>query len=187
MTTRPVPATPTWNLLVTSLEGQRESLLAVLRTLARFRRGGFPNVLVATVEDPVAFLGVLGDAYAQSTVVRTSLGKVIPITRTLRLTGPEAFRDQVGDALEALVDRLTGRTFFVRIFRRGFRGAIDSTRLEGELGARLVAALEARGDRPRVRFADADVALVVETLRDEVGIAVLDRTLRAAHPFVRVR
>jgi tRNA(Ser,Leu) C12 N-acetylase TAN1 len=187
VTARPVPATPTWNLLVTSLEGQREALLAALRPLARFRRGGFPNVLVATVDDPVAFLGVLRDACAQSTVVRSSLGKAIPIDRTLRLTSPEAFRDEVGAALDALADRLTGRTFFVRIFRRGFRGLIDSTRLEGELGARLVAALEARGDRPRVRFDDSDVALVIETLRDEVGIAVLDRTLRATHPFVRVR
>jgi tRNA(Ser,Leu) C12 N-acetylase TAN1 len=187
VTVRPVPATPTWNLLVTSLEGQRESLLAALRTLARFRRGGFPNVLVGTVEDPAAFLAVLQDAYERSTVVRSSLGKVIPIDRTLRFTSPDAFRDEVGGALETLIDRLVGRTFFVRIFRRGFRGQIDSTHLEGELGARLVAALEARGDRPRVRFDDPDVALVIETLRDEVGIAFLDRTLRAAHPFVRVR
>jgi tRNA(Ser,Leu) C12 N-acetylase TAN1 len=172
---------------VTSLEGQREALLAVLRTLARFRRGGFPNVLVATVADPIAFLDVLRDAYEGSTVVRSSLGKVIPIDRTLRFTSPEAFPDEVGAALDALADRLVGRTFFVRIFRRGFRGQIDSTRIEGELGARLVAALEARGDRPRVRFDDPDVALVIETLRDEVGIALLDRTVRTAHPFVRVR
>jgi tRNA(Ser,Leu) C12 N-acetylase TAN1 len=184
---RPVPATPTWNLLVTSLEGQREPLLAALRPLVRLRRGGFPNVLVATVDDPIAFVAALGAAYAESPVVRASLGKAIPIARTLRLADPDAFADEVGAALEALADRLAGRTFFVRIFRRGFRGRIDSTRLEGELGARLVAALTARGEQPRVRFDDADVALVVETLRDEVGIAVLDRALRAAHPFVRVR
>lgn len=184
MTARPVPATPTWNLLVTSLEGQREALLSALRTLARFRRGGFPNVLVATVDDPRVFLDVLDRA---SERVRAAIGKAIPIDRTLRFAGPETFADEVTVVLETFLDRLAGRTFFVRIFRRGFRGTLDSTRLEGELGARLVALLEARGEQPHVRFADADVVVAIETLRDEAGIALLDRELRAAHPLVRVR
>jgi tRNA(Ser,Leu) C12 N-acetylase TAN1 len=172
---------------VTSLEGQRESLLAVLRTLARFRRGGFPNVLVATVDDPRTFLTKLGDAYEASPTVRASLGKAIPIDRTVRFTDATTFIDDVTATLEPLSERLVGRTFFVRIFRRGFRGAIDSTRIEGEIGGRLVALLEARGDHPRVRFRDPDVAIAIETLRDEAGIALLDRELRTTHPFVRIR
>jgi tRNA(Ser,Leu) C12 N-acetylase TAN1 len=187
VSTRPVPATPTWNVLVTSLEGQREALLRALRAHARFRRGGFPNVMVATVDDPRAFLATMADARATSAIVRESLGKVVPIDRTLRFADPATFFDEVTAALEPECDRLRGRTFFVRVFRRGFRGAIDSTRIEGEIGARLVALLEARGERPRVRFADADVVVVVETLRDEVGMAFLDRDVRAAYPFVRVR
>jgi tRNA(Ser,Leu) C12 N-acetylase TAN1 len=182
---RPGPATPTWNLLVTSLEGQRESLLFGLRKLARFRRGGFPNVLVATVDDPHAFLDVLRDAPAG---LRASIGKVVPIDHTLRFGGPDTFVDDVAAAIEPLLDeRLAGRTFFVRVFRRGFRGFLDSTRAEGEIGARLVAMLEARGGQPKVSFRDADVAVAVETLKDEVGIAFLDRELRAAHAIVRIR
>ena len=187
MTTRAVPATPTWNLLVTSLEGQRESLLSVLRTLARFRRGGFPNVLVSTVDDPWTFLGTLRHAYETSPIVRSGLGKAIPIERTLRLSNPAAFVDEVTAVLEPLARRLVGRTFFVRVFRRGFRGQIDSTRAEGELGARLVTHLEAAGDHPKVRFRDPDVIMAIESLRDEVGIALLDRELRATFPFVRIR
>lgn len=187
MTVRPAPATPTWNLLVTSLEGQREALLGALRPLARFRRGGFPNVLVATVDDPRAFLSTLRDAHAASSVVRASLGKAIPIDRTVRFADATTFVDDAAATVEPLCERLLGRTFFVRVFRRGFRGAIDSTRAEGEIGARLVALLEARGDRPRVRFADPDVVVTIETLRDEVGVGLLDRELRAAYPFVRVR
>lgn len=187
MTTRPVPTTPTWNLLVTSQEGQREALRNALRPLARFRRGGFPNVLVATVEDPAVFLDGLRDLCAASEIVGASVGKVIPVDRTLRFAAPETFRDEVLAVLETFVDRLVGRTFFVRIFRRGFHGQIDSTRLEGEVGARLVGWLEARGDHPKVRFDDADVAVVIETLHDEVGIALLDRARRTAYPFIRVR
>jgi len=187
VTTRPIPATPTWNILVTSLEGQRESLLSVLRSLARFRRGGFPNVLVATVDDPWTFLGTLRDAYERGPVLRSALGKAIPIERTVRLSDPAAFVDEVAALLEPLAKRLVGRTFFVRVFRRGFRGVIDSTRAEGEIGARLVAMLESAGDRPTVRFRDADMVVSIESLRDEVGVALLDRELRAMFPFVRVR
>ena len=187
MRDRLAPATPTWNLLVTSLEGQRESLLASLRALARFRRGGFPNVLVATVDDPREFLARLRDTHAASPVVRAALGKAIPIDRTVRFADPATFVDDVTATLAPLAERLAGRTFFVRVFRRGFRGTIDSTRAEGEIGARLVDLLTTRGDHPHVRFADPDVIIAIETLRDEVGIALLDRDIRLAHPFVRIR
>jgi tRNA(Ser,Leu) C12 N-acetylase TAN1 len=187
VTERPVPATPSWNLLATSLEGQRESLLYGLRKLARFRRGGFPNVLVAKVDDPRAFLDQLHEAHDRMPMIRGGLGKAIPIERVVRFGGPETFVDDVAAALPPLLDRMAGKTFFARVFRRGFRGMIDSTAAEGEIGARLVALLEARGERPKVSFRDADVVVSIETLRDEAGIALLDRDLRAAHPFVRVR
>jgi tRNA(Ser,Leu) C12 N-acetylase TAN1 len=186
VTTRPVPATPTWNVLVTSHEGQREYLLRGLRALARFRRGGFPNVLVATVDDPRAFLGPLADAVERDPAVRAGLAKAVPIDRTFRFADPATFADDATAALEPFVERLAGRTFYVRIRRRGFRGTFDTTRLEGEIGARLVARLEALG-APQVRFADPDVVVLFETLRDEAGVALLDRDLRMAHPFVRVR
>jgi tRNA(Ser,Leu) C12 N-acetylase TAN1 len=184
---RPGPATPSWNLLATSLEGQRESLLYALRSLAKFRRGGFPNVLIAKVDEPRAFLERLQEAHDRVQAIRGGLGKAIPMERTVRFGGPETFIDDVAAAVEPLLDRIAGRTFFARVFRRGFRGMIDSTTAEGEIGARIVALLEARGEKPKVSFRDADVVVSIETLRDELGIALLDRALRAAHPFVRIR
>jgi len=174
-------------VLVTSIEGERETLRSALRPLARFRRGGYPNVLVATVDDRAAFLSSLAGAMETSEALRRALGKVVPIDRTLRFAEPASFVDRVSDALRADVDRLAGATFFVRVSRRGFRHALGSTEAEREIGARLVDALTARGETPHVRFADPDVVVAIETLRDEVGIALLPRALRQAYPFVRVR
>jgi tRNA(Ser,Leu) C12 N-acetylase TAN1 len=185
--TDPPRQRPTWNVVVTSLEGQREPLVRALRPVARFRRGGFPNVLVATVEDPRAFLTALQDLHASSAIVRESLGRCIPIDRTVRFGDAATFVDEMVATIDPFVERLVGKTFFVRLFRRGFRTTMDSTRLEGEIGARLVDALKARGDTPHVRFKDADVAVAIETLRDEAGVAVLDRALRDTYAFVRIR
>src|SRR6185369_8899784 len=107
---RPASATPTWNLLATSLEGQRESLLYGLRKLARFRRGGFPNVLVAKVDDPRAFLDELHEAHDRMPMIRAGIGKAIPIERMVRFAGPDTFVDDVAAALPELLDRITGRT-----------------------------------------------------------------------------
>jgi tRNA(Ser,Leu) C12 N-acetylase TAN1 len=181
------PEAPTWNLLVTSLEGQRDALRAELRPLVRLRRSGYPNVLIAAVPDPGAVLEQLRAAYETSAGLRASLGKAIPIERRFHFAGAPAFVDAVERELEPSLARLEGATFFVRVVRRGLRGALGTTDAEREIGARVVRALEARGCPPRVRFDDPDLIVLVETIRDEAGLALLPRTLRAAFPFVRVR
>jgi hypothetical protein len=96
VTERARPEVPTWNVLATSIEGQREALLAALRRLARFRRGGFPNVLVATVEDSAAFLDALAEARAASPLIQASLGKVIPIEQNVPARRPHPLRRRRG-------------------------------------------------------------------------------------------
>ena len=183
----PAPAVPTWTVLVTAVEGQRETLLRALRPLARFRRGGYPNVAVASVDDRPAFLDALRGAIDANPDLRLSLGKVVPIDVALRFPGPEGFVDAGMVTLEPHRERLRGRSFFVRVSRRGFRHALVTSDAEREIGARLSAWLEAQGDRPTVRFTDPDVIVAIETIRDEAGIGLLTRELRTAYPFVRVR
>ena len=48
-------------------------------------------------------------------------------------------------------------------------------------------ALERRGATPRVDFADPDSILVIETVGEEAGLAVLGRALRRDYPFIKVR
>jgi tRNA(Ser,Leu) C12 N-acetylase TAN1 len=183
----PAPAIPTWNVLVTAVEGQRDTLLYALRPLARFRRGGYPNVAVATIEDVPAFLVALREALEASLDLRISLGKVVPMDATVRFPGPDAFVDTVMGALEPHLPRLRGASFFVRVSRRGFRHALVTTDAERAIGARVYAWLEAQGDQPVVRFDDPDVVIAIETIRDEAGIGVLGRGLRTTYSFVRIR
>jgi tRNA(Ser,Leu) C12 N-acetylase TAN1 len=175
-----------WNVVATCHEGRRDALLASLRRLAGFRPGGYRNVVVARVDDPITFLDRVRDALGEDRVLAGALGKLVPIDVRCRI-GPEEAVDQLTEAAEPLLDRLAGGSFFVRVERRGLKGRLDTSAVERAVGDGVWRALAARGGTPRVDFADADAVLVIETLGDQAGLAVLDRRLRREYPFVRIR
>jgi tRNA(Ser,Leu) C12 N-acetylase TAN1 len=175
-----------WNVLATSFEGRRDTLLVALRGLGAFRRGGYRNVIVGRVEDPQAFLGTVREALESNALLRASLAKLVPIETTVRITAEDAV-DVLSAAAEPFLDRLAGGSFIVRLERRGLKGRLDTAVAERAIGERVWRALEARGRPPRVEFRDPDAILVIETLGDEAGLAVLPRALRRDFPFIRVR
>ena len=177
---------PGFDVLATSLEGRRDALLVALRRLGRFRPGGYRNVVVGSVDDPAAFLDRVADGLARDALLPTALARLLPIEHTLRFTVETAL-DALAAAAEPLVDGLVGDAFFVRVERRGLKGRLHTPTLERDLADRVWRMIEARGRTPRVDFGDPDGVLVVETLGDQAGLALLPRALRERYPFVRVR
>lgn len=175
-----------WNVLATSLEGRRDALLGALRRLAPFRPGGFRNVVVARVDDPVALLARVQEAWDAGPGLRTALARIVPVAARVAIEADTA-ADTLAVAAEPLLDRLAGGSFFVRVERRGLKGRLHTPTVERALGDHVWRALESRGSVPRIDFGDPDAVLLVETLGDQAGIALIDRALRRAHPFVRVR
>ena len=175
-----------WNVLATSLEGRRDALLVSLRRLGQFRPAGYRNVVAGFVEDRVTFLTRVREALAADLLLPTALAKIVPVDATLRFEPADPL-PTLADAVEPLLDRLAGGTFFVRCERRGLKGRLHSPTLERDLADRIWRALEARGHTPRVAFQDPDAVLVVETLGDQAGIGVITRALRNEYPFVKVR
>jgi len=175
-----------WNILATSLEGRRDALLIVLRRLGQFRSGGYRNVIAGRVGDVSAFLDRVREALASDPLLPTALAKIVPIEVTLRFD-PNDAPATLAAAAETFGDRLADQSFFVRLERRGFKGRLHSPTLEREVGERVWRALEARGHTPRVDFRDPDHVLVIETLGEEAGLALLSRQLRETYPFVKVR
>jgi tRNA(Ser,Leu) C12 N-acetylase TAN1 len=175
-----------WNILATSLEGRRDALLVSLRKLGQFRPAGYRNVVAGLVADREVFLGRVRDALRVDMLLPTALAKIVPVDATLRFEPVDPL-PALADAVEPMLDRLGGGTFFVRCERRGLKGRLHSPTLERDLADRIWRALEARGHTPRVAFQDPDAVLVVETLGDEAGIGVITRALRQQYPFVKVR
>jgi len=175
-----------WNVLATSLEGQRDTLLGLLRRFGRFRGAGYRNVVVGRVDDVLVLLDAVRDALATDPFLPSSLAKLVPIEKTVRID-PRNAAATLAEAAEPFLDRLAGGSFFVRLERRGLKGQLHSPTLEREVADPIWRALESRGVKPRVAFDDADNILVIETVGGDAGLAVLGRALRHDYPFVRVR
>jgi len=175
-----------WNVLATSLEGRRDALLIALRRLGKFRRGGYRNVVVGEVERVDEFLARVRAALEVDPLLPTALARMVPIEATVRFEGPTAV-ETLAAAAAPFIQRLAGGSFFVRLERRGLKGRLHTPTVERALGDHVWRALEARGHTPRVDFKDPDAVLVIETIGDEAGIAVVTRALRTQHPFVKIR
>jgi len=175
-----------WNVLATSVEGARPVLLAGLRRRGAFRGGGYRNVAIGRVGDVPEFLAALRDDVARDPVLGAALGRVLPIERTFRLAADDPLAS-LEAAVDALHAEVAGRSFFVRLERRGLHGALHTSEVERTLGTLLWRRLETGGYRPRVTFTDPDVVIAIETLGDRAGIALVDRALRQAYSFVRIR
>jgi tRNA(Ser,Leu) C12 N-acetylase TAN1 len=182
------PRTPRlrgWNVVATALEGQRGLLIGALRRLGRFGGGGYRNIVVGVVEDRAAFLSQVAENLTADRQLAASLARVVPIDVVVRLD-PDDPTPGLLEASAPFLDALAEGPFYVRVERRGFRGRIDSTALERDLGTRVWNALAARGVEPSVEFRDPAHVLSVQTLGDQAGLALLSRATRTAYPFVRV-
>lgn len=173
-------------MLATSVEGARPELLTGLRRHGVFRGGGYRNVVIGRVADVPTFLTALQDDLAHDTILAASVARVLPIARTFQIDEHDPLAS-LDAALEPLASRLAGRSFFVRLERRGLHGTLHSSEVERALGASLWRRLESAGHTPRVTFEDPDMIVAIETLGTRAGVALIDRELRQAYPFVRVR
>src|SRR2546429_8088662 len=107
-----------WNVLATSLEGQRDTLLGLLRRFGRFRGAGYRNVVVGRVDDVPAVLDGVRDALASDPFLPSVLAKLLPIERTVRIEPRTAVAPLV-DAAEPVLDRLACGALLLRLARRG--------------------------------------------------------------------
>ncbi len=174
-----------WNVVVTAYGGRRHDLVRALRPIVALRRAGYAEVLVGRVDDVEGCLAAITARVEADPVLASELlARVVPVARTFALASDVAA--QLVSEVATVVDGLIGRTFHVRVERRGHRRILQSDHLERLLGGTLVEALRARGAAPRVTFRDPDVIVAVELIGDAAGLGVVPRDWRTRHHFVRL-
>jgi tRNA(Ser,Leu) C12 N-acetylase TAN1 len=173
-----------WNVVV-SLRGDcYKRARRLLEQFGTVNRTDYYNVLALKVGDVRGFLNALRQALEPDPALRTCLTRVIPATHVFTFQSVEEFEARAREAAARFAPELAGKSFYVRLHRRGFRGRLGSQREERQLADFLLAALTRAGTPGRITFTDPDVVVVVETIGPRAGMALVTRADLGQYPFV---
>jgi len=173
-----------WNVVVSVRSDCYRWARQRLREYARVDRTDYCNILALRAADPDAFIEELCRATEIDPRLRDCLARAMPAPHTFLFQTAEEFEQRAQTAVAHFLPALGGKTFYVRMHRRGFRGTLASQKLEQLLDKYLLEGLAAAGTPGQVRFADADAVVVIETVGQWAGTALVTRALWARCPFV---
>ncbi len=165
-----------WNVVVV-LRGQMSRAIALLRRLGLgpVTRSRFLDVLVMKVGDPRALLESLDEKVRKTPGRLLFLSRIIPCDHSFSFNSPEEFEAKARIAIAGYAQPLAGKSFHVRVHRRGFKGRLESNVEERRLGSFLYDRLESAGTPARVTFKDPDAVVFIETVGNQGGTALLPR------------
>ena len=173
-----------WNVVVTLNGREFGRALGYLRRFGEVAPSGFFNVLVMKVADPRGFLAHLRAQAEQSPDSVRFLARVTPVDRTFAFHSTEEFESHAKEALRELAPALAGKSFHVRVHRRGFKGQLHSLNEEHVLDDALLERLRDAGAPGRLSFEDPDAVVTVETVGAQAGTSVWSREEVHHHPFL---
>ncbi len=175
-----------WNVVVTIRE--RGFILACefLEELGRIEKTAFFNVLVMKVKDVREFLERLNGEISENPGVMNFLARVIPVSELFEFRTPEEFESGAKETALQWAPRLAGKSFHVRIHRRGFKGRLSSMEEERLVADSLLEALEKAGTPGRITFKNPDAVLAVEILAQQAGLSLWNREELERYSFLRL-
>lgn len=173
-----------WNVVVSVRGDCYKWARKRLREYARVDRTDYYNILALRAEDLDAFVEELRQAAAADPKLRDCLARVMPAPHAFVFQTREEFETRAQQAVGHFLPALGGKTFYVRMHRRGFRGTLASKTEEQLLDRYLLEGLAAAGTPGQVRFADADAVVVIETVGQWAGVTLVTRELHDHCPFV---
>jgi tRNA(Ser,Leu) C12 N-acetylase TAN1 len=84
------------------------------------------------------------------------LSRLIPVTDTFSFQSPGEFEEKAKEIVLAWVPELAGKSFHVRMRRRGFKGRLSGLEEEHFLDKVLIEALEKTGNPGHITFENPD-------------------------------
>lgn len=144
------------------------------------------NVLILVPRDPDSFMDRFAAMVRSVPEVMEVLSRVMPSMESFLFSDPEEFERQARDVVLGWTARLRGKTFHVRMHRRGFKGRISSQSEERFLDEALLAALESESEPGRINFDDPDAVIDVETIDNRAALSFWTRGDLERYPFLKV-
>lgn len=175
-----------WNVVATTYPGSYAEARRLLRRYGEVTATEHFNVLVLTVPDVGEFLEELEDYTRKDMTLLNAASRIIPAQQSFDFQSPQEFEDKACRALDELIPRLKGCSFYVRMHRRGFKGRLSSQTEERFLDHHILGRLEEAQSSGRVTFDDPDAIVTVETVGQRAGLACWSRKERQRYPFLNL-
>lgn len=175
-----------WNGIAIPGDGCFRDAWRFLEAFAEVRKTNYLNVLALRFEAPVRDLldeverAMKDDPGAQALVARLA-----PCEDTFTFVDPPDFDVRAREAVLARADAVAGRSFHVRVHRRGFKKGFDRLAREKRLGEALLDAATARGTPSKIAYDDAEAVVAIETVDGRAGLSVWTRDDLAKYPLLR--
>lgn len=175
-----------WNAVAIPAERCFGAARRFLQAFGAVQRSSYLNVLaLETADPPRPFLEALAAELERDPTRRDLLARIAPCEETFDFQDPAEFDLRAREAGLKHVDRLLGRSFHVRIHRRGFKKDFDRLARERALGEALLDATAAREPRGRIAYDDPDAVVAIEMIDGRAGLSVWTREDLEKFPLLR--
>jgi len=174
-----------WNVVVSVRDRGFAMACDILNEYGTVARSGYYNVLVMKVASPVAFLAKLEQRLQANSDLLTYVARIAPATETFDFGTPQEFDAQAREVVTKFVPQLAGKSFHVRMHRRGWKGELSSIDMERLLNDHLLAALNEAGTSGTIRFDDADAIIDLETVDHRAGLSLWTQDDLKRYPFLK--
>lgn len=174
-----------WNVVISIYQGSFRRALRALREFGPVERSPYHNVLVMTVEDPMALLGTLERRTEESPALYDAISRVAPATRSFEFHSIDEFQVKIKDMLIEWLPKLAGRSFHVRVHRRGPRRELKRPDIERFFDDMILDALRQMGTPGKISFTDPDAVIAIDTIDDRAAVALWTREDLARHRLLR--
>jgi tRNA(Ser,Leu) C12 N-acetylase TAN1 len=176
-----------WNVVVTVFD-ERGFRLAkrLLSDFAAVHTTDYFNVLVMKVPDVAAFTEQVHHLFEETPGYLNDISRIVPAHAGFDYASPDEFAQKAEKVVLGWADRLAGKSFYIRLHRRGFRGRIVSPEAERALDAALLERLGEAGHPGHISFEDPDMAIDIETVGNRAGLSIWTRDELARFAFLHV-
>jgi tRNA(Ser,Leu) C12 N-acetylase TAN1 len=174
-----------WNAVISVYQDGFRRAIRELRKLGPVERSPYHNVLVMTARDPADLLETIERRCEADPALCDAISRVAPAMRTFEFHSAAEFLAEARKAVIGWLPELAGRSFHIRLHRRGLKHDLNSADAERELGGILIDALKAAGTPGSLSFSDPDAVIAIDTLGERAGVGLWTRQDLARHRLLR--
>ena len=175
-----------WNVVVTVHQDAYTRSCQIFSQFGEVRRCGYYNVFLLKVPDQRKFLERLSALTTTVPELLEMVSRVMPAEITFDFEDRDSFESKARDMALRWVPMLLGKSFHVRMHRRGFHDQMSSREEERFLDEAILTAL-ADEERPgHISFEDPDIIIDVDSVDGRAGLSCWTRDDLAKYPFLKL-